>query len=134
MTDSDPAVRLAGNKAEADIAGREVLIKAKMKAEKVAWDDSAVEQDSIPAQRGSTQASSAITAPDFGGETVTTGHDEQMQDAELRQHDHEPMKPLYKVLVLPMSIVTCDAQRDRSRLLRMRSDCGRLKPFSLACR
>ena len=79
MTDSHPAVMLAGKEVEADFAGREVLIKAKMKAEKVAWDDSAAEQDSIPAQRGPAQTPSAITAPDFGGETVTTRHNKLCQ-------------------------------------------------------
>ena len=81
VTDSHPAVMLAGKEAEADIAGREVLIKAKTKAEKVAWDDSAAEQDSIPAQRGPAQAPSAITAPDFGGET---GHNKEKPEAKLR--------------------------------------------------
>ena len=82
--DCNPAVMLAGKEAEADFGGREVLIKAKKKAEKVAWDDSAAEQDSIPAQRGPAQTPSAIRAPDFGGETVTTGHHEWMQSAEFR--------------------------------------------------
>ena len=84
MIDSHPAAMLAGREAGADFAGREVLIKAKTKAEKVAWDDSAAEQDSIPAQRGPPQAPSAITAPDFGGDTVTPGHDEWKQSAEFR--------------------------------------------------
>ena len=103
---------LAGKDAEADFAGREVLIKAKTKAEKVAWDDSAAEQDSIPAQRGPAQAPSAITAPDFGGKTVTTGHNQQMQDAELLHLTplhHEPRKPSGSWYCRP-EIVICDAQ------------------------
>ena len=88
---------LAGKEAEADFAGREVLIKAKMKAEKVSWDDSAAEQDSIPAQRGPAQAPAAITAPDFGGKPVMTDYDEEMQDAEFRRcpipPHHKPRKP-----------------------------------------
>ena len=83
QSDPHPAVMLAGKPAEADFAGREVLIKAKTKAEKLAWDDSAAEQDSIPAQRGPAQAPSAITAPDFEGEAAATCHDEWLQEAEL---------------------------------------------------
>ena len=71
-----PAVTLAGDHAEPGFAGREVLIKAKTKAGKVAWDDSAAEQDSIPALRGPVQAPSVITAPDFGGEAIAIGRDE----------------------------------------------------------
>ena len=81
--DSHPAMMLAGNPAETDLDGREVLFKAKAKAGKVAWDDSAAEQDSILAQRGPVQAPSVITAPDFGGEAVTTGHHEELPEARL---------------------------------------------------
>lgn len=81
--DPHPAVMFAGSQAETESAGREVLIKAKTKAQKAAWDDSAAEQDSIPAQHGPVQAPSVITAPDYGGEAVTTGHDEWMQEAKF---------------------------------------------------
>ena len=46
----------------------------------------------------------------------------------------EPRKPQCKLLVLPMSVVTCDAQRDRIRLPGMWLNAGRFKLFFLACR
>ena len=46
-----------------------MTLKAKAKAQKLKarWEDSAAEQDTIPAYSGSMQATSIITAPDFGG-------------------------------------------------------------------
>ena len=46
-----------------------VTLKTKSRAQKAQtpWDDSAAEQDTIPAFGGPNQAASIITAPDFGG-------------------------------------------------------------------
>ena len=84
--DAHPAVMSAGDQVEIHSAGTtsEVFMKAKKKAEKVAWDDSAAEQDTIPAQHGPAQAPSAITAPDFGGGTLTTGYDKWVPETKPR--------------------------------------------------
>ena len=52
-----------------EAAGTGVTSRNKAKAQRAQapWDDSAAEQDTIPALGGSRQATSVITAPDFGG-------------------------------------------------------------------